>query len=120
VQGFDAGMNSRHQRKRQLVLQGAVYRAQLLNAGHAVREGSNLPALATAAKHAAAAIVAKKFQSKQRYLKENIPVVLDSVAAVASSSTHYLRKPVLYGAMILGALSALPRFFKGRKSNDKV
>ncbi|MDB5777277.1 MAG: hypothetical protein JWP38_3410 [Herbaspirillum sp.] len=111
-------MNSHDQRKRQLVLQGAVYRAQLLNSGRAVRSGSHLPALAAEAKHAAAAIVAKKFHSKQRYLKESIPVVLDSVAAAASSSTRYIRKPVLYGAMILGAISALPRFFKRRKEKQ--
>lgn len=110
------------QRKQQLIVQGAVYRAQMLNAGAAVRKGVDIKTLASHARQAAAGLLEEKLHLKASNLKNGVqkilPVVLDSVANVSSATTRTVRKPVLYAAMILGAISVLPRFIKGRKSND--
>jgi hypothetical protein len=111
-------MTDKAQRKQQLITQGAVCRAQILNASHAIRRGADIRVLAGQAKHAAICILKEKFHLQQKNLQKLAPLVLDGVLTASSVSTRTIRKPVLYGAMILGAISALPRFFKGRKSND--
>jgi hypothetical protein len=111
-------MTDRIKRKQQLVIQGAVYRAQALDAGRAIRQGASIKALGSQVKQAAYAVIEEKLHLKQKNLKKIMPAVLGRVATVSDVSTRYMRKPVLYGAMILGVVSALPRFFKGRKSND--
>ena len=104
-------------RKQQLITQGAVCRAQILHSSNAIRHEANIKAITDQARRAVLKILKDKFYQQQQNVQKLIPVVLDS-ALVSSVSTRYLRKPVLYGAMILGAISALPRFFKGRKSHD--
>ncbi|HEY4073352.1 MAG TPA: hypothetical protein VGM52_09640 [Herbaspirillum sp.] len=113
------GNEQREQRKQQLITQGAVCRAQILNAGNAIRRGADIKVLADQAKHAAICMLKEKFYVQQKKVQKLVPVVLDGVLTASSVSTRYIRKPVLYGAMILGAISVLPRFFKGRKSNDR-
>jgi hypothetical protein len=108
--------------KQRLIMQGAMCRAQILNASSAVRHGADIRVLADQAKTAAVGLLKDQLhlqQSKvQQQLGKYLPSVLDSVLTASSLSTRAVRKPVLYGAMILGAISVLPRFFKGRKSND--
>jgi hypothetical protein len=106
------------QRKQQLIMQGALCRARILNSSNAIRHGADIKVLADQAKHAAIEILKEKFYVQQKNVQKLVPVVLDGVLTASSVSTRYMRKPVLYGAMILGAISVLPRFFKGRKSND--
>lgn len=110
------------QRKQQLIVQGALYRAQMLNAGATVRKGVDIKTLADHAKQAAVGLLEEKLHLRASSMKTGaqkiLPVVLDSVASVSSATTRTVRKPVLYAAMILGAISVLPRFIKGRKSND--
>jgi hypothetical protein len=110
------------QRKQRLIVQGAVYRAQMINSGKAVRRGADAGTMAAQAGRAAAAtvfaIVRNKLHLKQDTSNKIMPVVLERISTLSSVSTRRMRKPVLYGAMILGAISALPRFLIGRKSND--
>lgn len=103
--------------KQQLITQGAVCRAQIQNSSNAIRHGANIKAITDQARGAVVEILKNKFYRQQKTVQKLMPVVMDSVLTVSSVSTRYLRKPVLYGAMILGAISALPRFFKG-KSHD--
>jgi hypothetical protein len=110
------------QRKQRLIVQGAVYRAQMVNSGKTVRGGADAGTMAAqvgrAAAAAAFAMVRSKLHLKQGTLNKIMPVVLESISTLSSVSTRRMRKPVLYGAMILGAISALPRFLIERKSND--
>ena len=101
-------------------MRGALCRARILNAGNAIRHGADIRVLTKQAKTAAAGMLKEKLhlQNAQKIVGEFVPVVLDGVLTATSASTRAIRKPVLYGAMILGAISVLPRFFKGRKSND--
>ncbi|MDB5988758.1 MAG: hypothetical protein JWQ10_161 [Herbaspirillum sp.] len=105
-------------RKQLLIAQGAVCRAQILNSSRAIRHGANIKVIADQAKHAAIEVLKDKFYRQRKKVQELMPVVLDRVLTMSSVSTRYIRKPVLYGAMILGAISALPRFFKERKRYD--
>jgi hypothetical protein len=104
-------MQTEAQRKQQLIAQGEDYRAQILKARSAVRKGAEFKSLAGHAKQAALGLLEEKLRLKTTSLKTGyqkiLPIVLDGV-----------RKPVLYAAMMLGAISVLPRFIKGRKSND--
>jgi hypothetical protein len=115
-------MSEHTQRKQQLIMQGALCRAQILNAGSAIRHGADIRVLADQAKAAAVGMLKDQLHLQQKNVQKNVekfmPIVLDSVLTASSASTRAVRKPVLYGAMILGAISVLPRFFKGRKSND--
>lgn len=116
-------MTEQTQRKQQLIMQGALCRAQILNAGHAIRHGADIKVLAGQAKAAAFGMFKEKLHLQQATVQKSVdkylPVVLDGVLTASSVSTRAIRKPVLYGAMILGAISVLPRFFKGRKSHDE-
>ena len=112
-------MSEQKQHKQQLILKGAICRAQILNASSMIRHEADIKVLAGHAKEAAFSLIKDKLSGKQKELEKIIPVVLDGVLTASSVSTRYMRKPVLYGAMILGAISVLPRFFKGRKSNDQ-
>jgi hypothetical protein len=115
-------MSEHTQRKQQLIMQGALCRAQILNAGSAIRHGADIRVLADQAKTVAVGMLKNQLHQQQKNVQKNVekfmPIVLDSVLTASSVSAHAVRKPVLYGAMILGAISVLPRFFKGRKSND--
>ena len=111
-------MTKRAHHKQQLITQGAVCRAQILHSSNAIRRGANIKAMTDQARGAVVEILKDKFYRQQKNVQKLMPVVLDSVLTASSASTRYLRKPVLYGAMILGAISALPRFFKGKKSHD--
>jgi hypothetical protein len=110
------------QQKQRLIVEGAVCRAQILNASSAIRHGADIKVLANQAKTAAVGILKDRLHLQQVTVQKQVgkymPMVLDSVLTASSVSTRAIRKPVLYGAMILGAISVLPRFFKGRKSND--
>jgi hypothetical protein len=106
------------QHKQQLITQGAVCRAQILHSSNAIRRGANIKAIKDQAKRAVIEILKNKFYRQQKNVQKLMPAVMDSVLTASSVSTRYLRKPVLYGAMILGAISALPRFFKERKRYD--
>jgi hypothetical protein len=110
------------QQKQKLIMQGAVCRAQILNAGSAIRHAADIKVLADHAKNAAIGVLKDQLHLQQVNVQKQVgkylPIVLDSVLTASSVSTRAVRKPVLYGAMILGAISVLPRFFKGRKSND--
>jgi hypothetical protein len=116
-------MSDRSQRKQQLIMQGALCRAQLLNAGQSVRHAADIRVIADQAKTAAFGLVKERLHVQQVHVQKGIekflPVVIDGVLDASSGATRAIRKPVLYGAMILGAISVLPRFFKGRKSNDQ-
>ncbi|RXZ33202.1 hypothetical protein D9O50_13920 [Oxalobacteraceae bacterium CAVE-383] len=116
-------MTEHAQRKQQLIMRGAVCRAQLLNAVQAVRHSADIKVLTGQAKAAAFGMLKRRLHLQQvnvlTKVEKILPVVVDGVLTASSASTRAIRKPVLYGAMILGAASALPRFFKGRKSNDK-
>jgi hypothetical protein len=115
-------MTDHSQRKQQLIMQGALCRAQILNAGQTVRHAADIKVLANQAKAAAFGVLKDQLHQQQTHVQKGVekilPVVLDGVLNASSASTRAIRKPVLYGAMILGAVSVLPRFFKGRKSND--
>ncbi|HEY4317623.1 MAG TPA: hypothetical protein VGN04_08470 [Herbaspirillum sp.] len=115
-------MNEHSRRKQQLIMQGALCRAQILNAGQVVRHATDIKVLANQAKTAAFCMLKDRLHQRQARVQKGVekflPVVLDGVLSASSASTRAIRKPVLYGAMILGAISVLPRFFKGRKSND--
>jgi hypothetical protein len=111
-------MTDSTQRKQQIIMQGALCRAQLLSAGNEVRHAADIKVIAEQAKDAALSFMKSKLHVQQRKVEKLVPRVLDGVLTASSASARVVRKPVLYGAMILGAISVLPRFFKGRKSND--
>ena len=115
-------MNEHAQRKQQLIMQGALCRAQILNAGQTVRHAADIRVLAEQAKNAAFGLLKERVHVQQVNVQKSVekilPVVIDGLLSASSGTTRAIRKPVLYGAMLLGAISVLPRFFKGRKSND--
>lgn len=116
-------MTENSQRKQQLIMQGALCRAQLLNAGQSVRQAADIRVIAEQARTAAFGLLKERLHVQQvnvqNGLEKILPVALDGVLSATSGATRAIRKPVLYGAMMLGAISVLPRFFKGRKSNDQ-
>lgn len=112
-------MTDHTQRKQQLIARGAIYRAQVLNADSAIRKASDIKVLVAQARSAAYAAIREQLHLQQKKLQEIMPVALEKISTVSGVSVRYMRKPVLCGAMVLGAVSALPRFFKGGKSNDQ-
>lgn len=115
-------MNERAQHKQQLIMQGALCRVQILNAGQTVRHAVDIRVLAEQAETAVFGMLKQRVQVQQANVQRSVdrilPVVLDGLFSASSGTTRAIRKPVLYGAMLLGAISVLPRFFKGRKSHD--
>jgi hypothetical protein len=114
----NAAAQTPHARKQQIITQGAICRAQILNSSNAIRHGADIKVIADQAKHAAVELLKDKFYRQQKNVQKLMPVLLERALTVSSVSTRTIRKPVLYGAMILGAISAFPRLFKERKSHD--
>lgn len=112
-------MANRADRKKQLITQGAVYRAEVMLATQAVRAGLRPESLARNALRQAALIAVTAFKARNLgglpgvSLESMLPIAMASASAL--SRNQAVVKVVLRGAVIAGTVAGAVRFLSKKK-----
>lgn len=116
-------MANRSDRKKQLIAQGAIYRAEAMLAKQAVQESLKPEAMAKSALHQAmligmAALNARNIAGLPGInLQRILPLLMGGVSALSQNKP--LVKTVLRGAAVAGSVAGLVRLFmKKNKRSD--
>ena len=106
-------------RKRQLIAQGAVYRAEVLHAKQMTRAGLRPDSLARGALHQVAGVALSMIGKKAGVnlagagAQTLLPLLLSAGSALLRKKS--LLKPLLRGSLIAGGVAAIAVFFAKKK-----
>ena len=108
------------QRKAQLVAQGAAYRSGISAAQHSVKADLSVDELAKSALSHVVSAVYAAFKSRTGIAGANLQTLLPLViGGVSALSKRSLLKPVMRGALVLGAVATAVAFVvKKRKAKQ--
>lgn len=115
-------MANRSDRKKQLIAQGAIYRAEAMLAKQVVQENLKPESMAKNALHQVMLIGMAALNSRNIAglpginLQRILPLLMGGMSALSHNKT--LVKTVLRGAAIAGSVAGLARLFVKKKSSD--
>lgn len=115
-------MANRSDRKKQLIAQGAIYRAEAMLAKQVVQESLKPESMAKSALHQAMLIGMAALNTRNiaglpgMNLQRILPLLMGGMSALARNKP--LVKTVLRGAAVAGSVAGLVRLFVKKKSSD--
>lgn len=115
-------MLNRSDRKKQLIAQGAIYRAEAMLAKQAVQESLKPESMAKSALHQAMRIGMAALNTRNIAglpginLQRILPLLMGGISALSQNKP--LVKTVLRGAAVAGSVAGLVRLFMNKKGSD--